>query len=46
MYQYYCDPDFDQIMRDARAARRDALRTLWRRAMRKSDPVEGRVAAS
>jgi hypothetical protein len=44
MYQYYCDPDFEQIMLEARAARRDAMRSLWRRMARKVAVGKRRVA--
>ncbi|MEX3016997.1 hypothetical protein [Gymnodinialimonas hymeniacidonis] len=46
MYEFYCDPGFNTVVAEARAARRAYVRSVWMRVMGRADGAATRVAAS
>ena len=46
MYDLICDPEFNRIMAEARAERREVIRSMFVRLTRRGKVFTGRVAAS
>ncbi len=46
MYDFYCDPRITQVVAEARAARREAVREMWTGLKGRIKFPSGRVASS
>ncbi len=44
MYEFYCDPKFQAVVAEARAARRAYISAVWTRVTRRSADTSSRVA--